>query len=80
MRVGKSVRERLRFDHTIGFRLGALIRGKVGCVLGASAPYHHPVAVTLSTLWWGTYLACFGASVGAQLGMAAEGGTKACSH
>jgi hypothetical protein len=30
-------------------------------------PYHHPVAVVLSALWWGIYLGCFGASVGALI-------------
>jgi hypothetical protein len=35
-------------------------------------PYRHPVAVTISVLWWGIYLGCFGASLGALLGLWAE--------
>src|SRR5262245_48496738 len=31
-------------------------------------PNRHPVAVTISVIWWGTYLGCFGASVGAGIG------------
>jgi hypothetical protein len=40
-----------------------------GCLLGALMPYRHPVAVTLSVLWWGLYFGCFGASVGALVGV-----------
>jgi hypothetical protein len=32
-------------------------------------PYRHPVGVTISLLWWGIYLGCFGASIGALLGL-----------
>jgi hypothetical protein len=32
-------------------------------------PYQHPVAVTISVLWWGIYLGFFGASLGAVLGL-----------
>jgi hypothetical protein len=32
-------------------------------------PYQHPVAVTISVLWWGIYLGLFGASLGAVLGL-----------
>jgi hypothetical protein len=35
-------------------------------------PYRYPVAVTISVLWWGIYLGCFGAGVGALLGLWAE--------
>jgi hypothetical protein len=35
-------------------------------------PYRHPVAVTISVLWWGIYFGCFGASIGALLGLWAE--------
>jgi hypothetical protein len=35
-------------------------------------PYHHPVAVAISVLWWGVYLGCFGASVGALIGLFTE--------
>src|SRR5262245_35931161 len=52
-------------------RWGAFL-GVGGCILGSCMPYRHPVAVALSVLWWGIYLGCFGASVGALLGMWAE--------
>jgi hypothetical protein len=35
-------------------------------------PYQHPVAVAISVLWWGIYLGCFGASVGALIGLFTE--------
>jgi hypothetical protein len=35
-------------------------------------PYHHPVAVVLSALWWGIYLGCFGGSVGALIALFTE--------
>jgi hypothetical protein len=57
---------------TIGFWLGGVALGTAGCVLGACMPYSHPVAVTISIFWWGIYLGCFGASVGALLGLCAE--------
>ena len=57
---------------TIGFWLGGIALGTTGCVLGACLPYRHPVAVTISVLWWGIYLGCFGASIGALLGLWAE--------
>jgi hypothetical protein len=59
-----------RFDRvTVGLLLGGLALGAVGCVLGAVMPYHHPVAVTISVLWWGIYIGCFGASIGALFGL-----------
>ena len=54
---------------TIGFWLGAAGMGTGGCLLGALMPYRHPVAVALSVLWWGLYFGCFGASVGALVGV-----------
>jgi hypothetical protein len=36
-------------------------------------PYHHALAMGLSVLWWGVYFGCLGASIGALLGLAAEG-------
>ena len=65
-------RLRRRFDRTIGFWLGGALLGVGGCILGICLPYRHPVAVTLSVLWWGIYLGCFGASIGALLGLWAE--------
>jgi hypothetical protein len=35
-------------------------------------PYARPVAVALSVLWWGLYLGCFGASLGALLALLTE--------
>jgi hypothetical protein len=32
-------------------------------------PYRHPVAVTMSVVWWGIYSGCFGASIGALFGL-----------
>jgi hypothetical protein len=34
--------------------------------------YSHPVAVTLSVLWWGHYFGWFGAGLGALLGLLTE--------
>ena len=57
---------------TIGFWLGAAGMAVGGCLLGALMPYCHPVAVTMSVLWWGLYFGCFGASVGAIVGVVAD--------
>jgi hypothetical protein len=51
----------------IGFWLGGLTLAVAGCTLGACTPYRHPVGVTISILWWGTYLGCLGASIGAGI-------------
>jgi hypothetical protein len=53
---------------TIGFWLGGVCLGTAGCILGARMPYRHPVAVTMSVLWWGMYFGCFGAGIGALFG------------
>jgi hypothetical protein len=59
-----------RFDRaTIGLILGGLLLGAAGCILGAVMPYRHPVAVSMSMIWWGFYCGCFGASVGALIGL-----------
>ena len=63
---------RRRFDRTFGFWLGGALLGVGGCILGICMPYRHPVAVTISVLWWGIYFGCFGASIGALLGLWAE--------
>jgi hypothetical protein len=61
----KSPARSPRFDRAmIGFWLGSLALGTAGGVLGVCMPYHHPVAVVISALWWGVYLGCFGGSVG----------------
>jgi hypothetical protein len=54
---------------TIGFFLGGLVLGTAGCILGTGMPYRHPVAVTMSILWWGLYLGCAGASFVALIGL-----------
>jgi hypothetical protein len=63
---------RPRFDRAIGFWLCGMLLGVGGCILGICMPYRHPVAVTVSVLWWGIYLGCFGASIGALVGLWAE--------
>jgi hypothetical protein len=63
---------RSRFGRVIGLWLGCLVLGAGGCLLGAFMPYRHPVAVTISALWWGTYFGCFGAWSGALAGALAE--------
>jgi hypothetical protein len=50
---------------SIGLWLGGLALGVGGCILDACMPYRHPVAVTISVLWWALYLGCLGASIGA---------------
>jgi len=58
-----------RFNRVaIGIWLGGLTLVVAGCILGASMPYRHPVGVTISILWWGIYLGCLGASIGAGIG------------
>jgi hypothetical protein len=54
---------------TIGLWLGGAGMGIGGCLLGALMPYRQPVAVAISVLWWGIYFGCFGASVGALVGV-----------
>jgi hypothetical protein len=61
-----------RFGRAIGFWLGGVLLGVGGCILGACLPYRHPVGVSISVVWWGIYFGCFGASVGAMLGMWTE--------
>jgi hypothetical protein len=58
-------RYRRRFNRDIGGCLGGVVLGAGGCLLGASLPYQHPVAVAVSMLWWGIYLGCLGLSIGA---------------
>ena len=61
-----------RFHRGIGFWCGGIILGVGGCLFGASMPYHHPVGVLVSVLWWGLYFGCFGTSIGALVGLCAE--------
>jgi hypothetical protein len=53
---------------TVGFWLGGVALGIAGCLFGACLPYRHPVAVTISTIWWSIYFGCFGCWLGALIG------------
>src|SRR5262249_15710375 len=73
LRQRKSAARSPQFARTtIGFWLGGGLLGTAGSILGVCMPYHHPVAVVISALWWGIYLGCFGASIGGLLGGWAE--------
>ena len=65
-------RGRHRFDRALGFWLGGVLWGAGGCLVGLALPHERPVGVAVSALWWGTYLGCFGASIGALFGLLAE--------
>jgi hypothetical protein len=75
-----------RFDRvSIGFWLGGATLGTGGCILGGCMPYHHPVAIAISVIWWGIYIGCFGASLGGLFGLfthcaPSSGRTEAVSH
>jgi hypothetical protein len=81
--AGDSLSRWRRFDRaTIGFWLAGATFGIGGCILGACMPYHRPAAIALSISWWGIYLGCFGASIGALFGLfttsdPGSGGTEA---
>jgi hypothetical protein len=68
----KRASRRPRLGPTLGFWLGGAVLGTAGCIVGAWMPYRHPVAVTANVLWWGLFLGCLGASLGALLGLWAE--------
>jgi hypothetical protein len=70
--AGRTGGFRLRLDRTLGFCLGGAVLGTAGCFVGAWMPYRHPVAVAANVLWWGLFLGCLGASLGALLGLGAE--------
>ena len=59
-----------RFDRaSIGFWLGGATFATVGCIVGYCMPYHRPVAIAISMIWWGIYIGCLGASLGALIGL-----------
>jgi hypothetical protein len=59
-----------RFDRiSLGLLLGGATFGTGGCILGCCMPYHRHVAAAISVIWWGIYLGCFGASLGALFGL-----------
>jgi hypothetical protein len=62
-----------RFNRIVGFWLGGFLLEVVGCLVGSCLPHHHRLVVTIGIHWWGFYLGCFGASLGALVGMWAEG-------
>jgi hypothetical protein len=72
-----------RFDRvSIGFWLGGATLGIGGGILGACMPYNDPFAIAISVMWWGIYMGCFGASLGALFGLfttwdSRSGGTEA---
>jgi hypothetical protein len=43
-------------------------------------PYYHPVAVTMSVVWWGLFWGGFGTWLGALLGMLAERAPASLRH
>jgi hypothetical protein len=45
--------------------LGGAILGTAGGVFGAFMPFVHPVAITISVIWWCIYFGGFGACLGA---------------
>ena len=66
---GENGRPREFHPSKWGFCLGGVVLGAAGCILGACMHYQHPVAVSISVLWWGIYLGCLGASIGALFGL-----------
>lgn len=60
---------RHQFDPlTIGFLVGGVTFATGGCILGVYMPYHNPVGVNISMLWWSIFLGIIGAYVGACVG------------
>jgi hypothetical protein len=76
----RELRRGYRFDRTAGFWLGGIVVGVGGCILGSFMSHGHPVGEAMSVLWWGIYLGCFGASIGALLGLWAEPGPASPSQ
>jgi hypothetical protein len=60
---------RRQFDPlTIGFLVGGVTFAMGGCIFGVYLPYHNPVGVNISMLWWSIFLGIVGAYVGACVG------------
>jgi len=60
---------RRHFDPlTIGFMIGGVAFAMGGCILGICMPYHHPIGVNISMLWWSIFLGIIGAYIGACVG------------
>src|SRR5262245_53179469 len=57
---------RRQFDPlTTGFLVGGVTFAIGGCILGVYLPYHNPVGVNISMLWWSIFMGIIGAYVGA---------------
>jgi hypothetical protein len=52
----------------LAFWVGGATFGTAGCVVGYFMPYHHPVGIA-SAIWWGIYIGCLGASLGALVAL-----------
>jgi hypothetical protein len=58
-----------QFDRkNVGFWLGGLALGIVGCIFGARMANPHSIEVTISVLWWGIYFGCLGGWFGSLIG------------
>jgi hypothetical protein len=67
-----AIRGRRLGRDTLGFWVGGVALGTAGGILGACVPSRYPVAVVLGVLWWGLYLGCLGAALGALCGFFTE--------
>jgi hypothetical protein len=68
-RTRSSARLFRRFDRVgIGFWLGGATFGIVGCLIGYWMA-QDPVGRAFSAIWWGIYIGCFGASLGALVAL-----------
>ena len=54
---------------SLGFWVGGATFGTAGCVVGYCMPHDHPVGIAASVIWWGIYIGCFGASLGALVAL-----------
>jgi hypothetical protein len=70
--ASKRVSRRLRFAAAIRFWLCVITFGTAGCLFGVSMAGRHPVALTMSVLWWGIYFGFFGWSISAWIGFLTE--------
>jgi len=65
---------RSRRNHvTLGFWLGGVALGAVGCLVGAALPHRYAVGAAVSIIWWSIFLGCWGASLGALVGVWRKG-------
>src|SRR5262249_44121670 len=71
-RAATGVFRRLLFNRATRFWCCVAAFGTAGCVFGVSMANSHPVALTLSVLWWGFYFGCFGWCISAWIGFFTE--------